>query len=53
LEGQAKYAIWDLVDRGIFEGLTRDGNPITKTYGGDYQLVLKAAMVPPINKQIE
>ncbi|GAB4418705.1 MAG: hypothetical protein OHK0039_30410 [Bacteroidia bacterium] len=32
--GEAKYAVWDLVDAGTFEGLTRDGNPIVKTHGG-------------------
>jgi len=35
LQGQAKYALWDLVDKGIFEGLTRDGKSITKTYNGN------------------
>ena len=35
--GEAKYAIWDLVDADTFEGLTRDGNPITKSYGGDFE----------------
>ncbi len=24
-----------IVDKGVFEGLTRNGNPITKTYNGD------------------
>lgn len=35
LQGQAKYALWDLVDKGTFKGLTRDGKPITKTYNGN------------------
>ncbi len=35
LQGQAKYALWELVDRGIFKGLTRDGKPVTKTYNGN------------------
>jgi len=35
LQGQAKYALWQMVDRGIFNGLTRDGKPITKTYNGN------------------
>jgi len=30
LQGQAKYALWDLVDKGVFKGLTRDGQEITK-----------------------
>jgi exo-beta-1,3-glucanase (GH17 family) len=35
LQAQAKYALWDLVDKGTFKGLTRDGKPITKTYNGN------------------
>jgi len=35
LQGQAKYALWEMVDKGVFKNLTRDGKPITKTYNGD------------------
>ena len=35
LQGHAKYALWELVDRDIFKGLTRDGKPVTKTYNGN------------------
>lgn len=35
IESKAKYALWDLVDKGVFKDLTRDGNPITKTYNGN------------------
>ena len=35
LQGQAKYALWEMVDRGVFKRLTRDGKPITKTYNGN------------------
>ena len=35
LQSQAKYVIWDLVDQGVFKGLTRNGKPITKTYDGN------------------
>jgi len=35
LQGQAKYALWDMVDKGVFKGLTRNGFPITKTYNGN------------------
>ncbi|CAN1561389.1 hypothetical protein MCETHM1_02663 [Flavobacteriaceae bacterium] len=34
LQGQAKYALWEMVDTGAFKGLMRDGKPITKTYNG-------------------
>ncbi len=52
LDAQAKYAIWDYVDAGVFDGLTRDGMPITKTYDGDMDSLLQDAMVPPTDAEI-
>lgn len=52
LQAQAKYAIWDLVDDGIFKGLTRDGKPITKTYNGSLDSLLKDVLVPPTAAEI-
>ncbi|WP_422106005.1 glycosyl hydrolase family 17 protein [Winogradskyella sp.] len=52
IDGKAKYPIWDLVDQGIFEGLTRGGNVITKTYNGDKALLLKDVLVPPSEEEI-
>ena len=46
-DGQAKYALWEMVDNGIFEGLTRDGKPITKSFGGDKEAMMKTVLVPP------
>lgn len=46
VDGQAKYALWDMVDNGTFEGLTRNGNPITKTYNGDKEALMKSVLVP-------
>lgn len=34
LKSEAKYALWDQVDQGVFKHLKRDGRPIRKTYGG-------------------
>ncbi|MCC5937515.1 MAG: glycosyl hydrolase family 17 [Lunatimonas sp.] len=45
--GEAKYAIWDLVDQGLFENLSRDGNPIVKTYAGDKAKLLQEVLSPP------
>lgn len=53
LQAEAKYAIWDLVDEGIFDGLTRDGMPITKTYGGDFEALLEDVKVPPTEQEIQ
>ena len=47
LQAQAKYALWDLVDAGIFDGLTRDGNPVGKTFNGDTTAMMQSVKVPP------
>ncbi len=51
-DGKAKYALWELVDQGAFEGLSRSVNPITKTYDGDMDMVMKKAMIPPVNNEV-
>jgi exo-beta-1,3-glucanase (GH17 family) len=53
LQSQAKFAIWDLVDAGTFDGLTRDGKPITKTYSGDKEALMKDVKVPPTDLEIQ
>ncbi len=49
LQTQAKYALWDELDAGTFEGLTRDGKPITKTYNGNKDSLMLDVKVPAIN----
>lgn len=51
LKGQAKFPIWDLVDQGIFDGITRDGNKIEKTFNGNEKLLLETVLVPPYVKK--
>ena len=46
IDGQAKFALWPLVDKGIFNGLLRDGNSIKKTYRGDKNLMLNNVLSP-------
>ena len=53
VDGKAKYAIWDLVDNERFEGLTRNGNPITKTYNGDDEALMKEVLAPPSAELVE
>ena len=50
LDGKAKYVLWDAVDRGVFEGLSRGGKPITKTYNGDKNSLMKYVLVPALRK---
>ncbi|MDB2418155.1 glycosyl hydrolase family 17 protein [Flavobacteriaceae bacterium] len=50
IDGKAKYALWDLVDQGIFDGLGRNKNSITKTYNGNKDSLLLEVHVPPFKK---
>ena len=52
VDGKAKYVLWDLVDKGVFEGLTRSGNPITKTYNGNKEALFLEVELPPVKKEI-
>lgn len=47
VDGKAKYAIWDLVDNGVFKGLTRNGNQIKKTFNGNKKELMKTVLEPP------
>lgn len=47
VDGKAKYTLWPMVDKGAFEGLTRGGKPITKTYDGDREAMIKEVLVAP------
>jgi exo-beta-1,3-glucanase (GH17 family) len=46
LNGAAKYALWDEVDQGVFEGLTRNGHPITRSFGGDEAALMETVSNP-------
>jgi exo-beta-1,3-glucanase (GH17 family) len=46
LQSQAKFAIWNLVDDGVFKGLTRNGKPITKSYSGSEKLLWADVVTP-------
>ena len=48
LKSEAKFALWDLVDAGVFEGLTRDGRQITKTYNGEINALMQEVLAPPV-----
>ncbi len=52
LNNEVKYALWDLFDQGGFEGLTRDGKPLVKSYGGDEAKLLDEALNPPFKSRM-
>jgi len=53
VDGKAKYSLWDMVDQGVFKGLTRNGNPIVKTYGGSLEALMETVSVPPTKAEME
>jgi len=53
IEGTVKYALWDLVDQGAFEGISRGGNPLKKSWGGNLDSLLSNTEVPPLNERID
>jgi exo-beta-1,3-glucanase (GH17 family) len=52
LANEAKYALWDAVDAGAFDGLTRNGKAITKSYGGDQLALMRDVKRPPYKSQM-
>ena len=50
VDGKAKYALWDKVDEGVFEGLGRAGKPIVKTFEGDKAALLETVELPQVKE---
>jgi hypothetical protein len=46
IDGKAKYAIWEIVNQGVFNELNRDRNPIEKTNNGKKEALLKSVELP-------
>ncbi|MEQ5792902.1 glycosyl hydrolase family 17 [Muricauda sp. NFXS6] len=53
VDGKAKYALWEMVDQGVFKGLTRNGNTIIKTYNGDLSALMDKVFVPPTHEEMK
>ncbi|MDR9448884.1 MAG: glycosyl hydrolase family 17 protein [Psychroflexus sp.] len=52
VDGKAKYALWDLVDKGTFKGLGRNAKQVTKTYDGNIEDLLIDVKKPPVKEEI-
>ena len=50
LNGEAKFALWELFDKGVFNGLKRDGKTLTKTFNGDENTLMEEVLAPPSKK---
>ena len=51
-DGLAKYALWQEVDAGKFEGLTRDGKSIGKTFNGNTDELFASILEVPSADQL-
>ena len=45
IDGKAKYALWDEVNKGTFKGLGRNGTAVEKTFNGDYDKLKQSILV--------
>lgn len=52
VDGKAKYALWELVDKGVFDGLGRNGKPITKTYNGNIDKMMNEVLMPEVKDEL-
>lgn len=50
VDGKAKLSLWEKVDEGVFDGLTRNGNPIRKSYKGTIDSVFTDVAMPPFKE---
>ncbi len=53
INGKVKYGLWDLVDKNVFEGLTRNGHSISKTYDGNKVQLMKAVHLPAVKSNFK
>lgn len=52
LDNKVKYTLWDQFDQGAFDGLTRNGKPLTKSFGGDKAAFMKSVLPPPYKSKM-
>ncbi len=53
VEGQAKYALWEFVGAGAFDGLGRGGIPVGRSYEGDRGSMMEEVQLPPRKSDLE
>lgn len=46
VNGEAKFALWPLVEQGVFDGMTRNGHTIKSTYDGQRELLDRHVLRP-------
>jgi len=49
IQGNAKFPLWEVVDRGAFKEAGRDGGTIRKTLNGNRDSLMRTVKLPPVN----
>ena len=52
LDNTLKFTLWNAADAGVFDGLTRDGKPLVKSFSGDVNALMASALLPPFKSQM-
>ena len=52
IHNEVKYILWDMLDQGRFDGLTRNGIALIKSYGGDEKALMKDVLRPPLKREM-
>ena len=52
LDNKVKYALWDLIDQKVFEGIKRGGKPLGKSYDGDKDALINDVFLPPFKSRM-
>lgn len=53
VNGKVKYALWNLVDKGVFKGLKRGNYPIERSYNGSLDSLLEDVKIPVMKTEFE
>jgi len=53
VDGKAKFVLWNAIDQGLFKSLSRNGNRITKTYGGNKEVMMLEVTEPPSREMVK
>ena len=53
VNGKAKYALWELVDKGVFAGMKRGEYSIEKSYNGSLDSLMEDVKTPAMKTEFE
>lgn len=52
VKGEVKMPMWETFDKGLLEGLKRNGQALYKSFGGNEDSLLKEVLAPPLKSEM-